>query len=193
MNAEGIVSRVSVDMGPAASAGPVKEGFVDFVGFRLEGQCYALPLEHVARALRMVAITPVPETPPWVIGVIDLQGRVIPVLDLRSRLRLPAREPHPDDHLLIVRIEERSIAVKTDEVTEVLEVPDREVEPPPEPVSHSRPVAAVLRRSEDLVLVLDAAWLLPSDEELEQTRGLWGFSETEETDRKDGYALSTER
>jgi len=178
MIAETIASSAPAETIPSKSAGPVEGNSTHFVAFRLGRQCYALPLEHVERVLRMVAITSVPETPPWVVGVIDLHGQVIPALDLRCRLGLPARGSHPDDRLLIVHIEERAIAVKADEVTEVLDVPDHQVEPPPEPVSRSRPVAAVLRQKENLILVLDVAWLLPSEEELE---GLWDGFDAEET------------
>jgi purine-binding chemotaxis protein CheW len=140
-----------------------------YVGFRLGGQHYALPLEYVERALRMVAITPVPEAPPWVVGVINVHGRVVPVLDLRWRLRLPAREPGLDDRLLIVQVGGHTLALVVDRVTEVLEVSGHQVEPPPEPVNYSRPLAAVIRQEGVLVLVLDVVWLLPPEEEIEET------------------------
>jgi purine-binding chemotaxis protein CheW len=138
-----------------------------FVGFRLDRQSYALPLDHVERALRMVAITPVPEAQPWVPGVINLHGRVIPVVDLRPRFSQPPKAPAPEDRLLVVRVLEQTVALMVDEVTEVLEVPAHQVEPPPEPVSHSRPLAAVIRQDEGLTLILDVAQLLPAQGEAE--------------------------
>ncbi len=135
-----------------------------FVGFRLDEHLYALPLDHVERALRMVAITPVPQATPWVPGVIDLYGQVVPVVNLRQLFGQTSREPHPNDRLLIVQAQERTMALMVDEVTEVLEVPGHQVEPSPDPMPRSRPLSAVIRRDEGLILVLDPAHLLPPEE-----------------------------
>ena len=151
---------IEVDTASGEPAGPRGDGPAHFVGFRLGGQLDALPLDHVVRALRMVAVTPVPEAPPWVVGAINLHGRVIPVVDLRQRLGQPVREPHRDDRLLIVETVERTMALIVDKVTEVLEVPGHQVGSPPDPLSQSRPLAAVLRRDGDLILVLEVTRLL---------------------------------
>jgi purine-binding chemotaxis protein CheW len=141
-----------------------RDDLVHLVGFRLGRQLYALPLDHVERALRMVAVTPVPEAPPWATGVIDLHGQVVPVVDLRQRFDQPPKAPALDDCLLVVQTQEQTIALVVDEVTEVLEVPAQQVEPPAEPLSRSRPLVAVVRRGEGLILVLDATRLLPPTE-----------------------------
>jgi len=137
---------------------------VSFVVFRLDGERLALPLEEVELALRMVSVTPVPDAPPWVIGVIDLHGRVIPVTDLRERLGHPAKEPHLNDRLLVMSLAERTFALVVDEVTEVLELPGSEVEIPPDPLGDSRYLRAVVRREDGLILILDSASLFPSAE-----------------------------
>lgn len=161
MTAENAAPPALTNIPPAKSAGPGGNSHVHFVSFRLERQLYALPLAHVERALRMVAITPVPEAPPWMLGAIDLHGRVIPVVDMRQRFGQPPKEPVPNDRLLIVQTLERMAALMVDEVTEVLEVPAHQVEPPANPLFRARPLAAVIRRDEGLILVLDAARLLP--------------------------------
>lgn len=137
-----------------------------FVGFIMGSHRYALPLENVESALQMVALTPLPETPPWVAGAVNIHGRVISVLDLRERMGGKAKRPTPDDYLLVVRGIERSIALIVDEVTEVMEIPASQVEPPSGPLARSRPLAAVVRQKEDLIMVLDAARLVPSESEV---------------------------
>ena len=154
-------TEVGTASGEPAKLGP--EGPAHFVCFRLGSQRYALPLDHVEQALRMVAVTPVLEAPAWLAGVINLHGRVIPVADLRLRFGHPARTPALSDRLLIVQTPGRRVACIVDEVTAVLEMPAHQVTPPPEPLSRSRPLAAVLRRDEELILVLDAARLLPTE------------------------------
>jgi len=133
-----------------------------FVVFRLDGERCALPLPHVVIALRMVSVTPVPDAPTGVIGVIDMHGRVIPVADLRHRLGHPAREPHLDDRLLVISLAERTFALVVDEVTEVLALPVSEVETPPDPLSDSRYLRAVVRRKDGMILILDSESLFPS-------------------------------
>jgi purine-binding chemotaxis protein CheW len=133
-----------------------------FVVFRLDGKRLALPLDQVKLALRMVSVTPVPDAPPWVIGVIDLHGLVIPVTDLRQRLGHPAKEPHLDDRLLVMSLAERTFALVVDEVTEVLELQGSEVETPPDLLCDSRYLRAVVRREDGLILILNSANLFPS-------------------------------
>jgi purine-binding chemotaxis protein CheW len=161
MIAETIVSSTPADTAPVGMAGLGDDGPTHLVSFRLDRQLYALPLDHVERALRMVAITQVPEAPPWVAGVIDLHGRVIPVVDLRQRFGQSPKEPDPDDRLLVVQAQEQTVAFMVDEVTDVLEMTVHQTESPPEPLARSRPLTAVIRRDEGLILVLDATRLLP--------------------------------
>jgi len=133
-----------------------------FVIFRLDGARFALPLDQVDVVLRMVSVTPAPDAPPWVIGVINLHGRVIPVTDLRQRLGHPAKEPYLDDRLLVMTLAERTLALVVEEVTEVLELPGSEVEAPPDPLSDSRYLRGVVRREDGLIIILDSANLFPS-------------------------------
>jgi len=134
---------------------------VHFVSFHLSAQLYALPLGNVESVLRMVALTPLPEAPSWVAGAVNLHGSVVPALDLRQRLGGESREPRSDDYLLVVKGLERPIALMVDEVTEVIEMPAQEIEPPSGPLARSRPLAGVIRRNDDLILILDPARLAP--------------------------------
>jgi purine-binding chemotaxis protein CheW len=138
-----------------ASGSPEKKQRTPFVTFELGGSDYALPLEQVGRALRMVALLPVPEAPSWIAGLMNLQGQAIPVLDLRKRFGKPAKDPHPDDRLLVVQNPVNTFAVMVDKVNDVLEVPFSEIEAPSGSLSKSRPLKGVIRHEEKLILVLD--------------------------------------
>lgn len=144
-----------------AAEGPSRR----FVAFRFEQQAYALPLEVVETIVRMVAVARVPEAPPWISGVIDLHGRVLPVVDLRRRFGHHARSGNPDDRLLVIRIAQGEIALVADEVTEVMDVAEEQLEDPPEALSRLRPLASVIRQAEGLTLVLDSDRLLPKEED----------------------------
>lgn len=84
--------------------------------FSIEDHRYALHLDAVEKVVRMVEVTPLPEGPQIVLGVVNLQGRVIPVIDLRKRFHLAQREPSAADYLLIARAAERTVALWVDTV-----------------------------------------------------------------------------
>lgn len=92
--------------------------------FRLDELRMALPLSAVERILRAVYITPLPNAPEIVLGVINAQGQIIPVIDMRRRLGLPERTLALTDQLILARTTKRPVALVTDSVTGVLEYPD---------------------------------------------------------------------
>jgi len=104
---------------------------------RMDQQRYALRLRDVDRVLRMVEITALPEPPPGVLGVINVQGRVLSVIDLRRALHLPAREVDPEDVLILVHSDGAVVALAADGVEGVSDwpeegvVPVQEIQPPP--------------------------------------------------------------
>lgn len=87
--------------------------------FTLDGQRYGIALAAVDQVVRMVEITPLPGVPDFVRGVINVQGAIIPVVDLRCRLGLPTRPVELDDQLLITRFAGRSMALTADSALEV--------------------------------------------------------------------------
>ncbi len=138
-------------------------GTRQFVSFVVEGQRFALPLESVERVVRMVRVTPVPATPSYVEGMIDLQGQVLPVVNMRKRFGLTARAPGLDDRLVVARGSGRSLALMVDDVADLVEVPSKEIEPPPPaPRAKARPVTSVIRKNARLIMVVDPDKLIPS-------------------------------
>lgn len=142
------------------------------VVFELEGRCHALPLELVDRVVRNVDITPLPKAPAIVLGVINVQGRVIPVVNIRQRFRLNRREPGLDDQLIIARMPGRSVALLVDEVTGVLEYSEGESLPAEAIVPGTDHVAGVVKQSDGMVLIHDLARFLSLDEERELDEAL---------------------
>jgi len=134
-----------------------------WVIFRLETSQYALPLEHVLEVLRMVAIRPVPEGPAWLAGVINLRGRVVPIMDLRARLGLPPLGPRLETRIIVTAASgssgdasgPRLMGLLADEVLEVLTQPATPIELPPGlPGAAGLPLAAV-QAGDRLVTVFD--------------------------------------
>eukprot|EP01022_Parablepharisma_sp_SALTPOND_P031357 TRINITY_DN7969_c0_g1_i1.p2 TRINITY_DN7969_c0_g1~~TRINITY_DN7969_c0_g1_i1.p2 ORF type:complete len:177 (-),score=53.30 TRINITY_DN7969_c0_g1_i1:69-599(-) len=134
-----------------------------FVSFRLEEDAFALPLERVERALRMVAPVQLPQAPSWVLGVINMHGQVLPVLDLGQRFGRDAKKPRPEPRLLVMSQQPRNVALLVDQVERVLSAHEGRLEPPSGHLAGSQVLAGVLKNNEELVLVLDPDRLAPLD------------------------------
>ncbi len=125
------------------------------VVFRIEKSEYALPVGNVGEILRMVAIAPVPEAPEWLPGVINLRGKVIPVIDLRIRLGLPSQEVGLNTPIIVAEHEGQMVGLVADSVTELLTVSHDSIEPPDARVGASNAVESVARAGERLILIFD--------------------------------------
>jgi len=88
----------------------------DLVVWSLDQQRYALPFSVVERVVRVVAFTPLPDAPAIVCGMINLQGRLLAVIDMRARFGLPLRPLQLSDQLLIARMRKRDVALLVDGV-----------------------------------------------------------------------------
>jgi len=134
-----------------------------YVVFRINKQHYALLLEYVIRAIRMVAVTPIPDTPNSVLGIINMAGLMLPVINLRQLLGQTDKPPELEDLLLIIQIQGQTMGVVVDEVLDILELAPAQIQSPPVSVSQSRLLAAAVQQDEMLILILDPFQLLPDN------------------------------
>ncbi|WP_454062974.1 chemotaxis protein CheW [Candidatus Nitrospira salsa] len=111
----------------------VEEGgaLLQLVSFHVGDEEFAIDILGVQEIIRMVELTPVPNAPYFVEGVINLRGKVIPILDLRSRFGLPPTERTKDTRIIVVEIEKTVLGFVVDSVEEVLRLPERLIETPP--------------------------------------------------------------
>lgn len=93
------------------------------VVFKLAGEDYAVPIAGVHTVERMMPITRVPRAPYFIDGVINLRGEVVPVINLRRRLDLPALEHNPDMHIVVALAGEQMVGLLVDEISHVLSLP----------------------------------------------------------------------
>ena len=135
------------------------------VTFELEGQRYALHLSAVKLVVRAVEITPLPRAPDCVAGVINFQGQVVPVFNLRRRFHLPERELQLDDHIILARTVRRLVALVVDVAGGVLACADGEVLPAQAVVPGTEYVAGVVKHPDGLILIHDLDSFLSLDEE----------------------------
>lgn len=138
------------------------------VVFRVADDWFAADVFSVERVLRHKAPTAIPDVPDWIVGVIDYQQRVVPVIDLRKRFGLPAIAPVPETRILVFNADGEWIGAVADAVVEVAQLDEGAIAPPP---AMFRGLAAeylrgLVRRGERLVIVLDVARLLSTTDKL---------------------------
>jgi purine-binding chemotaxis protein CheW len=137
---------------------------MQLVVFLLDGRRYALALPVVERIVRAVAVTPLPQAPPIVLGVIDVAGHIIPVLDVRQRLRLPQRPVGPDDQFAIVRAARRRVALVVDAAQGVAATPAYAVVRSADITPGLEYLRGVVQLQDGLVLIHDLDQFLSLDE-----------------------------
>lgn len=138
---------------------------VQFVVFRLDEQRYALPIDVVERIVRAVGITPLPNAPTIVLGVVDVAGRVLPVLNLRRRFGLPDKSISPADQFLIADAKFRAVVLVVDEADGVIDYPVSAVTASDRIVPEVIHISGVAKLDDGLVLIHDLEKCLSLDEE----------------------------
>lgn len=115
--------------------------------------------------MRIVETTPLPKAPEIVLGVVNFQGRIVPVVNLRTRFKLPQRAVSLSDQLIVARTPRRTVALVADSVDGVVECSERQVSEVEAVVPGTEYVAGVVKLSDGLVLIHDLALFLSLDEE----------------------------
>ena len=134
--------------------------------FRLKDDLYAVDIMRIKEIIRPQKLTPLPQAPPFIEGIINLRGAVIPVVDLRKRFDMTARDATASTRLLIVRLSSQTLGLVVDDVTEVITVPVKDIKPPPalsEGVVFNH-LLGVCLSGENMVMLLDIDRLLTTNE-----------------------------
>jgi len=130
-------------------------GLVELVGFSLEGQRYALPLSVVRRVVFAVQVTPLPNAPGIVLGVVDFHGDVIPVLNVRRRFQLPERAIRVSDQFVIARSGGRMVALVIDAALGVIRCEQATIVPVSLLMSGQDQFQGVIKLDDELMLIHD--------------------------------------
>ena len=146
----------------SALAGDVLLPVVVFV---VAGERYALAAGRVERVLPMAAVSPLPKAPAIALGVLNIYGRITPVLDTRRRLGLAPGEYGPSAHLLVARTSRRAVALAVDEVLGMRELAAEDVSSPDAVLPGIDHVAGIVVLTDGLLVIYDLDSFLSLDEE----------------------------
>jgi len=136
------------------------------VAFGLAGETYAVPVARVQEIIRACDATELPRTADFLRGVINLRGRILPVIDLRTRLRLPPAPAGPASRILVVETDQGVAGLMVDSVSEVLRLPESHIEPSSHLAGTVDPalILGVGRRGDHLVILMDVDRILEIDD-----------------------------
>lgn len=136
-----------------------------FLTFSLGKEFYGLEICYVTEIIGIQPITEVPELPQYVRGIINLRGKIIPVMDVRLRFKKPFREYNDRTCVVVVDIRDVSVGLIVDSVSEVLSIKDEDIVPPQElKAAQNRYIKGIGKVGTDIKLLLDCDRLLSDDE-----------------------------
>jgi purine-binding chemotaxis protein CheW len=142
-----------------------------YLTFLLGGESYGLEIRHVTEIIGLHDITRVPDVPDYIKGIINLRGKVIPIMDVRARFGMPPRDYDARTCIIVINVEASAVGLVVDTVSEVIDIAEAQIEPPPS-VGGGRGrgfMQGVGKLGEDVKLLLDANRLLYG-EELEEVQ-----------------------
>lgn len=143
-----------------------QQKLLQLVSFKIGEEEFGVDILSVQEINRMSQITKVPNTPDFIEGVINLRGRIIPVLDLRVKLGLMKLEHNKNTRIVVVELKEQTVGFIVDEVSEVLRIPKNITEAPPAMIGgiDSEYITSIGKLEDRLLILLDLEKILSLSE-----------------------------
>jgi purine-binding chemotaxis protein CheW len=159
---------------PAREEKAAVEATEHLATFYLDREEYGLPVRLVQEIIRVTEITQVPRAPEFIKGVINLRGRIIPVVDLRRKLKLGAVEVGRQTRIVVVKVDERLIGLLVDGASQVLRVPVSSIEAAPEEVIEidEQFIRGVAKLEKRLIILIDLNQVLARELRAVEGQGL---------------------
>lgn len=140
--------------------------------FTLDERRYALRLTVVDRVVRAVAISPLPQAPEIVLGIVNVQGRIIPIINVRRRFQLPEREIALTDRLIIAHTARRSVGLMVDAVADVMEYPEQSIAEANSILPGLEYIKGVVKLEDGMIYIHDLEMFLSMKEETSLTQAM---------------------
>jgi len=130
---------------------------IQVVGFRVGKEHFGVPIELVHEIVRIMEVTSVPDAPDFIEGVINLRGKIIPVIDLRKRFGETTITPGKKNRILVAEIMGKIVGLVVDAASEVVKIPPSDIEPPPNVFGETEVnyVTGVGKMANKLIILVD--------------------------------------
>ena len=143
---------------------------ISLVTFKISNETYAIDIMEVNEIVKLTEITPIPNAPDFVDGIITLRGQIIPIVDLNKRFNFAPRTYTEEDELfraiVIIRVQDMTIGILIDQVNRVIPVNRDQIQPPPQMVSGvgAEFISGVVKQNDNLFVILDIQKLFSKKE-----------------------------
>jgi purine-binding chemotaxis protein CheW len=153
---------MTIEEDDEAGGGPL----IQFVTFILMDEVYGINVMQVQEVLRITEIAPVPGAPPYVLGIINLRGNVVTVIDTRTRFGLPTKEVDDASRIIVIESEKQVVGIMVDAVAEVVELRETDIDAAPNVGTEesSRYIQGVATQEDSLLILVDLNKLLTDEE-----------------------------
>lgn len=134
-----------------------KEDLIQLVTFYMCDEIYAINILNVQEIIRLTEITRVPNADSYIKGVINLRGKIIPIIDLRDRLAMPKKEYNTETRIVVIENDENVVGFIVDRVNHVLRIEKNKTETPPPMVNglDSEYISSVANMNDYMIILLD--------------------------------------
>lgn len=142
------------------------EAMTQWVTYMLDGEKYGIDVMQVKEVLRNIEIAPVPGAPDYVLGIINLRGNVVTVIDTRTRFGLTPKEVDDNSRVIVIETEDQSVGILVDAIAEVADIPKSEIEVTPNIGNDdsSKYIMGVFSGKGNLIILVAIENLLSEDE-----------------------------
>lgn len=147
-------------------AAQATDPIIQWVTFRLDNETYGINVMQVQEVLRVTEIAPVPGAPNYVLGIINLRGNVVTVIDTRQRFGLVPRDMDDSTRIVIIEVNKQVVGILVDSVAEVVDLRSSEIETAPNVGSDdsAKYIQGVSSREEELLILIDLNKFLSTEE-----------------------------
>ena len=141
---------------------------VQLIGFYLDENLFGIDISNILEIIKYREITPLPESPPYVEGILNLRGRVIPVFSLRSKFGLYEKEEMEKGRIIVIENESGDYGIIVDSVTEVLRIENSNINPTPELISgvSAEYIEGMVKLEETILIVLNINRIFSREEDI---------------------------
>ncbi|MFK5984484.1 MAG: chemotaxis protein CheW [Pseudomonadota bacterium] len=144
----------------------VIEAMTQWVTYMLDGEKYGIDVMLVKEVLRNIEIAPVPGAPDYILGIINLRGNVVTVIDTRTRFGLASKEIDGNSRVIVIETEDQSVGILVDAIAEVADIPKSEIEVTPNVGNDdsSKYIMGVYSGKGNLIILVEIEKLLTEEE-----------------------------
>lgn len=148
-------------------AAEISQKVYELVTFIVGSEEYAADISYIKEIIRLPHITAVPNSPDFIEGVINLRGRIIPVIDLKFKMGMEKKEGSGSSRIIVVEIDSKIVGFIVDSVKEVIRITDDIIEEPPNMIKNSRTqyIYAVAKFEDRLIILVDLKKILTESED----------------------------